>query len=132
MSLSLDARRGEQTSAHPATPPRGVQLRRTKGWRMPANTIKVCRPGPFGNPFLVAIHGQAQAVALHRLWLLAARASDLGYTGETALKLDACRAGVYQRLPLVRGLNMACFCPEPYPGEPDCCHRAALLELANR
>jgi hypothetical protein len=52
---------------------------------MPANTIKVCRPGPFGNPFLVAVHGQAQAVALHRLWLMTAQASDLGYTGETAV-----------------------------------------------
>ncbi len=31
--------------------PERAQLRRTKGWRMPPDTVKVCRPGPFGNPF---------------------------------------------------------------------------------
>ena len=28
-----------------------VQHRRTRGWRMPENTISVTRPGPWGNPF---------------------------------------------------------------------------------
>lgn len=63
-----------------------VQLKRTKGWRMPPNTVKVCRPGLFGNPFTidgdwivwaaVALgfkgnrEGRQQAVvALHRAWL---------------------------------------------------------------
>lgn len=30
--------------------PDRVQLRRTRGWRMPPNTVKVCRPGKWGNP----------------------------------------------------------------------------------
>jgi hypothetical protein len=33
--------------------PHRVQLRRTKGWRMPENTVSVARPGPFGNPWTV-------------------------------------------------------------------------------
>ena len=33
--------------------PRRVQLRRTKGWRMPPNTVKVSRPSKWGNPFVV-------------------------------------------------------------------------------
>lgn len=33
--------------------PERVQLSRAKGWRMPPNTVKVCRPGPWGNPFVV-------------------------------------------------------------------------------
>src|SRR5690242_6951114 len=28
-----------------------IQLKRTKGWRMPPNTVKVTRPGKWGNPF---------------------------------------------------------------------------------
>lgn len=35
-----------------ATPTR-VQLRRTKGWQMPANTVKVDRSTRWGNPYLV-------------------------------------------------------------------------------
>lgn len=30
------------------------------------------------------------------------------------------------------GWNLACWCPLPRPGEPDWCHAAVLLELANR
>lgn len=35
------------------THPVRVQLRRTKGWRMPDNTVNVARPGKWGNPFRV-------------------------------------------------------------------------------
>lgn len=34
--------------------PLRIQISRKKGWRMPPNTVKVARPGPFGNPFTVA------------------------------------------------------------------------------
>lgn len=111
--------------------PRAVQLRRTKGWRMPADTISVARPGPFGNPFLVSIHGQEHAVELHRAWLLAGSAADLGYTGEQAALLDERRSKVYRLMPELRGKNLACFCPEPDGDSQDCCHRAILLKLAN-
>ena len=37
--------------------PRRVQLRRAKGWRMPANTAKVDRTTLFGNPFSVKEYG---------------------------------------------------------------------------
>jgi hypothetical protein len=32
--------------------PRRLQLQRSKGWRMPANTVKVDRSTLFGSPFL--------------------------------------------------------------------------------
>lgn len=32
-------------------PPRRIQRKRSKGWRMPENTVYVGRPGRFGNPF---------------------------------------------------------------------------------
>ena len=31
--------------------PRRIQLRRTRGWRLPASAIVVSRPSRWGNPF---------------------------------------------------------------------------------
>jgi hypothetical protein len=33
------------------TEPRRIQRKRTKGWKMPPNTVNVTRPGKYGNPF---------------------------------------------------------------------------------
>lgn len=41
-------------SLHPICSPARITLSRRKGWRMPPNTVKVCRPGKWGNPFHVA------------------------------------------------------------------------------
>ena len=38
--------------------PQRIQLRRTNGWRMPENTVKVARPGIFGNPWKIGNPGQ--------------------------------------------------------------------------
>ena len=46
-----------------------IQLRRAKGWRMPANTVKVDRTTLFGNPFSIEDYGHDRAVALHRAWI---------------------------------------------------------------
>lgn len=43
----------EQQTARPVR----VQLRRLKGWRMPENTVKVCRPSKWGNPWKVGVDG---------------------------------------------------------------------------
>ena len=43
-----------------------VQLKRERGWRMPANTVKVDRTSKFGNPFTADRYGREQALALHR------------------------------------------------------------------
>ena len=42
------------------------------------------------------------------------------------------RKTVLEALPALRGKNLACWCPLPEHGEPDNCHAALLLELANR
>jgi hypothetical protein len=88
-----------------------VQRRRTKGWRMPPNTVIVTRPGIFGNPFTGADAGSAQAaVEQYRAWLMAPEQAGL-------LQL------IRERL---RGANLACYCR---PGTP--CHADVLLEIAN-
>lgn len=100
-----------------------VQLKRTKGWRMPANTVVVTRgPGKkWGNPFKVgdivhrgpAYSGRAEvvrdvphALRLYRKWLFNLRSAAELHT--------------------LRGKNLACFCPLDQP-----CHADVLLELAN-
>ena len=88
-----------------------IQLKRTKGWRLPPNTVSVARPTRWGNPWRVGEDGDAQeCVDRYRA---AVR------TGWAAIALE------------LRGKNLACWCPLPKPGEPDVCHAAVLLEIAN-
>ena len=103
--------------------PTRVQLRRTKGWRMPPNTVKVARPTKWGNPFIVGraysdLFGPQKlctaelAVAWYRAWILA----EDGLGGEK----------VRRDLGELRGKSLACFCKIDRP-----CHADVLLELAN-
>ena len=61
---------------------------------MPSKSVRVMRPGVFGNPFLVSVYGQEQAIERHRAWLEAATAEELGYTGPWADRLNTLRAKV--------------------------------------
>ena len=89
--------------------PRRIQLQRTRGWRMPANTSKVDRTGKWGYPFPVGpARTAAEAVELFRNYLL-----------ETPGLLAAARA-------TLKGRNLGCWCK---PGAP--CHADVLLQLAN-
>jgi hypothetical protein len=92
--------------------PERVQLRRTRGWRMPPNTVKVDRTTKWGNPFRRA--GSTQCpVASFRDWATQRRTAQAwDYADEARREL--------------RGKNLACWCK---PGEP--CHADVLLEIAN-
>ena len=107
--------------------PQRIQLKRTRGWRMPANTVKVDRTTAFGNPFVVApgmgirrpdgrvaMSTAEQAVEAFRAWATTRAAEEPGW------------------LETLRGKNLACWCKLPAEGEPDVCHAAVLIELANR
>ena len=98
------------------TAPVRIQLHRTKGWRMPENTVKVDRSTRWGNHYRPGgpvnrnkgfgkVKDAAEAVDLFRR-LQARHMSDIAK---------------------LRGKNLACWCK---PGEP--CHADVLLELANR
>jgi hypothetical protein len=88
--------------------PERIQLKRTKGWRMPPNTVKVSRPGKWGNPYSVAEYGRDLAVRNYRN-----RIEGMRQIG--ALDLSE-----------LRGKNLACWCK---PGA--LCHADVLIELAN-
>jgi hypothetical protein len=107
------------------TKPKRIQRKRTKGWRMPANTVSVTRPGPFGNPFVVGkdCDQPGEAVELFRRTMqLAADGHDFGENEHGLNCLE-----IYRHLDWLCGKNLACYCPFDKP-----CHADVLLELANR
>lgn len=116
--------------------PTRVQRRRVKGWRKPDNTVIVTRPSRFGNPFtlsgarewLSAETPEQAREACHMAFRSWVSGSDLWWMGPEAA---ATRKRLLDGLPELRGKNLACYCPLPAPGEPDHCHAAVLLELAN-
>jgi hypothetical protein len=91
--------------------PRRIQRKRTRGWKMPQNTVYVGRPTKWGNPFSVGDYGREQAVEMFR-----------GYIGHPNSPLEFEPDDIYE----LRGKNLACWCRE---GE--VCHADVLLELAN-
>lgn len=111
-----------------------VQRKRTKGWKMPENTVYVGRPTIFGNPFKVG-----ETYKLGEDGYIIASGSALQYVfGDTIKVRDNAHAvelfkNWIAKHPLpqyllndIEGQNLACFCPLDKP-----CHADVLLELAN-
>jgi hypothetical protein len=86
---------------------------------MPPNTIKVCRPGVFGNPFAIGPdRTQEAAVDCFRQWLV----------GNSCKEFEPeRRQAILSRVSELRGKNLACWCKAGTP-----CHADVLLALANR
>ena len=138
------------------TQPRRLQRKRIKGWRVPDQAVYVGRGSRWGNPYrlgdtqvripgidgsewqhegrlgktsgqrhafvhpdktvtwhLVQDATPEQVIELYRRWL----------TGKPEL-LSAVREQLADR-------DLMCWCPLPEPGQPDHCHAAVLLALAN-
>lgn len=90
-----------------------VQLRRTKGWKMPPNTVKVDRKTPWGNPYQAGKDGDGS------------RAYLVGLFREHLSRPE--QAGPVERIKRdLHGKNLACWCPLDQP-----CHADVLLEIAN-
>lgn len=99
--------------------PRRVQRQRTKGWRMPKNTVYVGRPTRFGNPFTVyaPIETAIQVKARYRMWL----DGQIEAYGGTVSRPSP------EWIASLRGKNLACWCRLDQP-----CHADVLLDLANQ
>lgn len=97
--------------------PKRIQRKRTRGWKMPPNTVYVGRGSKWGNPYKI---GDSWSVAkLDAEWCVRLYAADiskhefsLGFTLKEVLQL--------------RGKNLACWCSLDKP-----CHADVLLEIAN-
>ena len=95
-----------------------IQLRRTKGWRLPEGAVVVARPSKWGNPFAIGtsvdgvrITDRAGAVAAFRQMLTI---PERNYPSAAEIRRQ------------LAGKDLACWCPAGAP-----CHADVLLELAN-
>jgi hypothetical protein len=106
--------------------PQRVQQRRTKGWRLPPNTVVVGRPSRWGNPWSVK-QGWTLAECYSRFetYLVVRRTPLPGWDDIIRYPSDD---DIRRHL---AGKNLACWCPPPAPGQPDLCHAALLLHVAN-
>jgi hypothetical protein len=112
-----------------------IQLKRSKGWRMPPDTVKVDRSTIYGNPFTTENREGAESVALFREWLTNPTwVDDCQQSYPPVLTKHLCNRGavLLAALPKLRGKNLACWCKLPAEGEEDICHGAVLIELANQ
>jgi Domain of unknown function (DUF4326) len=101
----------------PEFAPHRVQLKRTKGWKIPAKTLKIDRTTRWGNPFTAQQCGSvALAVANHGAWMRGEMIAPDGREPPTHEQV---------RLAL-KGQNLACWCPLNGP-----CHAELLLQIAN-
>lgn len=96
--------------------PERIQRKRTRGWRMPPNTVYVGRPTKWGNPYIPDNDGERYvAVEEYREWVT-----------------ELIRRGLFHDLGELRGKDLACWCPVfGKDGLPVPCHADVLIELAN-
>lgn len=87
---------------------------------MPENTVKVSRPGKWGNPFPVGKEGPLGRVAIDN-------EGAVGFFADM-MRDDELRAiaGYPRDLTELRGKNLACWCRLD-----QACHADILLKLAN-
>jgi len=105
--------------------PERIQLTRKAGWRKPEGAVVVSRPSKWGNPYE---GDRASAVELFTATLDMLRAGfpivddageDITYPSDAEIRAE------------LGGRALACWCPPPADGEPDVCHAAVLLKIAN-
>ena len=127
-----------ETKSHPTR----IQRKRTKGWRMPPNTVYVGRPTVFGNVVVCTPHGCTKkpcgccepfrcCIDVYREYVMSGVENRDSCTGAFRYAFEALdgypvRNEIVRRLPKLRGKNLACWCPLDKP-----CHADVLLELAN-
>ena len=86
----------------------------------PPNTVRVMRPGKWGNPFDWRKQDVDHALDKHAEWLIhGTKPITFGRTTHDPVKLRA-------SLSELRGKHLACTCPDGFP-----CHGDLLLRLAN-
>ena len=116
-----------------ASEPVRIQLKRTKGWNMPPNTVKVDRATRWGNFYCV---GEPIDMKVARKWefvkrdfrhpefVCATSAEAVRRFAAMICMAEWCVQPVQRDL---RGKNLGCWCALDEP-----CHADVLLELANR
>lgn len=92
-----------------------IQRKRTKGWKMPKNTVYVGRPSKWGNPFIVSEYDNPKKVVSMYDYYISTMLFSVGTSDEYREKIKE-----------IKGKNLACWCPLDQP-----CHADVLLKIAN-
>jgi len=109
-----------------------IQRKRSRGWKMPPNTVYVGRPSRYGNPYhVIDIGDDCYSVFYNSndLSLLIAFAipKEMAYK----LAVERYKEGIRGQKGLIKkllaGKNLSCFCPLDIP-----CHADVLLKIANQ
>jgi len=120
-----------------------VQRKRVNGWKMPDNTVSVCRPGKYGNPFklvgdMIYINSGYRRKLLDK-WVYFCQGDER----KVVLLFEGLVKGFgkdhenpdvrywhnhFDNIDLMelKGFNLACFC-----GPDNHCHADILLQIAN-
>lgn len=98
-----------------------IQRKRTKGWKMPPNTIYVGRPTIYGNPIKILDDVQSK----NGLEWVVSNASDAVMAYKEFLELSP-QAPSIEMIKKLKGKNLCCWCSLDKP-----CHADILLKLAN-
>lgn len=108
----------DSTLSQIARKPVRIQRKRTKGWKMPPNTVYVGRPTKWGNPWRIAPYQSRDAVlrAFKNYWEKHNGCTDDGNRWVTRVTAQS----------ELRGKDLACWCKLSDP-----CHADILLEIAN-
>lgn len=107
------------------TKPRRIQLKRTKGWRMPPNTVKVDRSTKWGNPYRVGFADcgcRAAGECEHNRF----RCETVAEAVQAFREIPRSQRRIEEIRRELRGKNLACWCPLDQP-----CHADVLFEIAN-
>ena len=91
-----------------------IQRRRSRGWKMPDNTVYVGRPTKWGNPYTIAEMGSHDDAVCKFEEMLVEGLEDSYPMDEEIIRE-------------LRGKNLACWCSLKSP-----CHADILLEIANK
>jgi len=112
------------------TEPRRIQRKRVKGWKLPEGAVCVTRGTRWGNPWREGTTS----------WTVGP-GGVIDRSGTVLTRQDAVdsfRNSILASPEMVEaarrdlaGHDLACWCPVPEPGQPDICHAAELLRLAN-
>lgn len=123
--------------------PKRIQRKRTKGWRMPSNTVYVGRGSKWGNPFKITKREKMPSTITPWGWRVYERGTAWRFfckseAVEFTVKLHKkyirkkIKSGELNILEL-KDKNLACWCPlEDKDGNKVACHADLLLELANK
>lgn len=116
-------------------PPIRVQLRRTKGWKMPPNTVKVDRTTPWGNPICICEPPHQRLIAAYD-WKFKNSPDIPGTAAEAVAMFERFiafdGASIYAGTKALRGRNLACWCPLDQPCHVDVCGCGSSTALLPR